>query len=80
MSPDGSRAYQYDPEYDGPGAPGTISIFDLNSSNGAGGFNQIGSIPVPDYPGSFGVILSVTLDGRNLILTADEKTIILPLP
>jgi hypothetical protein len=80
ISQDGSRGYSFALRtyY---GGPATVKVYDLNSRDVSGVFNQVGAdISIPDHTGEYNFDFIATPDGRNLILYGDEGVIIQPLP
>lgn len=76
LSSDGNTFYMFDPY------TAKLMIYDLNSSNGAGGFNQTAASPVSLASVSTGVApnMALTPFGRTIFIVGGSGIIVQPLP
>jgi len=74
ISPNSDRAYAY-------GTSGALYIFDLNSPNGTGGFNQTLESPVI-LQNSVGMnpVMTISHDGQLIIIAGSDRLAIQPAP
>lgn len=74
ISPDGNRAYTYN------NTTGKLQVFDLNSPDGLGGFNEIGTGSVlADHAGTDPRML-VTPDGGLIFIIGNTNMLVVPAP
>lgn len=81
ISHDGNFAYVFD--YDAAANPGDeyqIKVFDLNSPNGSGGFNNVSYILPDAFGGVASVKMNISGDSNTLFLTSSSHLIVWPIP